>query len=105
MYQNLRQAGANSTEQTQLPTGLQVGLGMRAGRDGAQLQPGQPAADQQPLDVAIKGNGFFQIQMPDGTTGYTRDGSFQVDAQRASSSPTTATRCSPASRSRPTRRA
>jgi flagellar basal-body rod protein FlgG len=48
MYQNMRQAGAASSDQTELPTGLQVGLGTRGGRDGAQLQPGQPAAERQP---------------------------------------------------------
>ena len=82
MYQNLRQAGANSSEQTQLPTGLQVGPG-RARRwpPSRNFTQGNLQQTSNPLDVAIKGNGFFQIQMPDGTTGYTRDGSFQVDAQ------------------------
>ena len=82
MYQNLRQAGANSTEQTQLPTGLQVGLGTRAWRPSRNFSQGnlqQTSNHARPRD---QGNGFFQVQMPDGTTGYTRDGSFQVDAQR-----------------------
>ena len=83
MYQNLRQAGANSSEQTTLPTGLQVGLGTRAGRDRrATSARATCSRARTPLDVAIRGNGFFQIQMPDGTTGYTRDGSFQVNAHR-----------------------
>ncbi len=81
MYQNLRQAGANSSEQTHAADRPAGRPRHARGRDRAQLHPGQPAADQQPLDVAIHGNGFFQIQLPDGTTGYTRDGSFQVDAQ------------------------
>lgn len=81
MYQNLRQAGANSSEQTQLPTGLQVGLGTRAAATTRQFSQGNLQQSTNPLDLAIKGNGFFQIQMPDGTTGYTRDGAFQVDAQ------------------------
>jgi flagellar basal-body rod protein FlgG len=67
MYQNLRQSGSSSSEQTQLPTGLQVGLGSL-----------QQTSNN--LDVAIRGGGFFQVAMPDGTVGYTRDGSFQVDA-------------------------
>jgi flagellar basal-body rod protein FlgG len=81
IYQNLRQAGANSSEQTQLPTGLQVGLGARPVATSRIFAQGNLQQSSNPLDVAIKGNGFFQIQLPDGTTGYTRDGSFQVDAQ------------------------
>ena len=80
MYQNLRQAGANSSEQTQLPTGLQVGLGVRPVATSRIFSQGNLQQTSNNLDVAIKGNGFFQIQMPDGTTAYTRDGSFQVDA-------------------------
>jgi flagellar basal-body rod protein FlgG len=80
MYQNLRQTGSNSSEQTQLPTGLQVGLGVRPVATSRQFQQGTLQQTTNYLDVAIKGNGFFQIAMPDGTTGYTRDGSFQLDA-------------------------
>lgn len=81
MYQNLRQAGANSTEQTTLPTGLQVGLGTRAVANVRSFTQGNLQQSGNTLDVAVQGNGFFEVQMPDGTTGYTRDGSFQVDAQ------------------------
>ena len=81
MYQNLRQAGANSTEQTTLPTGLQVGLGTRAVANSRSFTQGNLQQSGNTLDVAIQGNGFLQVQMPDGTTGYTRDGSLQVDAQ------------------------
>ncbi|MFO1216915.1 MAG: flagellar basal-body rod protein FlgG [Burkholderiaceae bacterium] len=81
IYQNLRQAGANSSEQTQLPTGLQVGLGVRAVAMSRNFTQGNLQQTGNNLDVAIKGNGFFQIQMPDGSVAYTRDGSFQVDAQ------------------------
>ncbi len=81
MYQNLRQAGANSSEQTQLPTGLQVGLGTRAAATARNFSQGNLQQSSNPLDVAVRGNGFFEVQMPDGTTGYTRDGSFQVSAQ------------------------
>jgi flagellar basal-body rod protein FlgG len=80
MYQTLRQSGAASSEQSQLPTGLQVGLGVRTVATTRQFSQGNLQQSGNSLDVAIKGNGFFQIQMPDGTTGYTRDGSFQVSA-------------------------
>jgi flagellar basal-body rod protein FlgG len=81
MYQNLRQAGASTTEQTTLPTGLQVGLGTRAVATTRIFSQGNLLQSANPLDVAIRGSGFFEVQMPDGTTGYTRDGSFQVNAQ------------------------
>jgi len=81
MYQNLRQAGAASSEQTQLPTGLQVGLGTRAVATARNFSQGNLQQSSNPLDVAVRGNGFFAVQMPDGTIGYTRDGAFQVSAQ------------------------
>jgi flagellar basal-body rod protein FlgG len=80
MYQNLRQAGAASSDQSQLPTGLQVGLGVRAAASTRNFSQGALQQTTSPLDVAIKGHGFLQIQLPDGSTGYTRDGSLQVDA-------------------------
>ncbi|QPF73150.1 flagellar basal-body rod protein FlgG [Roseateles sp. DAIF2] len=80
IYQNLRQTGANTTEQTQLPTGLQVGLGVRPVATSRIFSQGNLQQTSNNLDLAIKGNGFFQIQMPDGTTAYTRDGGFQLDA-------------------------
>ncbi len=80
IYQNLRQTGANTTEQTQLPTGLQIGLGVRAVATTRIFSQGNLQQTTNNLDLAIKGNGFFQIQQPDGTTAYTRDGSFQLDA-------------------------
>ncbi len=81
MYQNLRQAGANSTEQTTLPTGLQAGLGVRAVATSRSFTQGNLQQSGNNLDVAVRGNGFFEIQMPDGTAGYTRDGSFQISSQ------------------------
>jgi flagellar basal-body rod protein FlgG len=81
MYQNLRAAGAPSTEQTALPAGLQVGLGARAVATSRTFSQGSLQQSSNPLDVAVLGNGFFEVQMPDGTTGYTRDGAFQVNAQ------------------------
>ncbi|MEX8519141.1 MAG: flagellar basal-body rod protein FlgG [Leptothrix sp. (in: b-proteobacteria)] len=80
MYQTLRQSGAASSEQTQLPTGLQVGLGVKTVATSRQFSQGTLQQSGNPLDVAIKGNGFFQIQMPDGTAAYSRDGSFQVSS-------------------------
>lgn len=80
IYQNLRQTGAATSGQTQLPTGLQVGLGVRAVATSRNFSQGNLQQTSNNLDVAIKGQGFFQIQMPDGTTSYTRDGTFQRDA-------------------------
>ena len=79
IYQNLRQAGAASSDQTQLPTGLQVGLGVRPVASSRTFSQGNLQQTSNNLDLAIKGQGFLQIQQPDGTTAYTRDGSFQTD--------------------------
>jgi flagellar basal-body rod protein FlgG len=81
MYQNLRQVGTNTAEQSQLPTGLQLGLGVRTVATSRSFAQGSLQQSGNNLDVAINGNGFFQVNMPDGTLGYTRDGSFQVDSQ------------------------
>ncbi len=81
MYQNLRQVGSSSSEQSQLPTGLHLGLGVRTVATSRSFSQGSLQQTSNNLDVAIQGNGFFQITMPDGTTNYTRDGSFQVDNQ------------------------
>ena len=81
MYQNLRQTGSSSSEQSQLPTGLQVGLGVRTVATSRSFSQGALQQSGNKLDVAVQGNGFFQVTMPDGTTNYTRDGSFQVDSQ------------------------
>lgn len=80
VYQNLRQAGANSSDQTTLPTSLQVGLGVHAVANPRNFSQGNLQQTSSSFDVGIAGNGFFQIQMPDGTTNYTRDGSFEVNA-------------------------
>jgi flagellar basal-body rod protein FlgG len=69
-----------TTEQTVLPTGLQIGLGVRPVATARIYTQGNLQQTSNNLDLAIKGDGFFQIQMPDGTTAYTRDGSFQLDA-------------------------
>ena len=80
MYQNLRQSGAATSEQSQLPTGLQIGLGVRAAATTRNFSQGTLAQTSGQFDVAIEGAGFFQVQMPDGTTGYTRDGAFQLNS-------------------------
>jgi flagellar basal-body rod protein FlgG len=81
LYQTIRQPGAQSSQQTQLPSGFQLGVGSRTVATERIHQQGSLQQTQNPLDVAINGRGFFQIQMPDGSTAYTRDGSFQVDSQ------------------------
>ena len=81
IYQNLRQVGAQTSEENQLPTGLHLGLGVRTVATSRNFTQGSLQETKNSLDVAINGNGFFEVTMPDGTIGYTRDGSFQVDAQ------------------------
>jgi flagellar basal-body rod protein FlgG len=80
LYQNVRQAGANSSQQTQLPTGLQIGTGVRPVATPRMFTQGNLQQTGNQFDMAINGQGFFQIQLPDGTTAYTRDGSFHTDA-------------------------
>jgi flagellar basal-body rod protein FlgG len=80
MYQNLRQTGAPAGDGSQLPTGLQLGLGVRAVATTRSFAQGALTQTGNPYDLAIKGQGFFQVQMSDGSTAYTRDGAFQVDA-------------------------
>ncbi len=81
LYQTLRQPGAQSSQQTTIPTGLQIGTGVRAVATGRIFAQGNLNQTNNSMDVAINGQGFFQVLMPDGATAYTRDGAFQVDAQ------------------------
>jgi flagellar basal-body rod protein FlgG len=81
LYQTLRQPGAQSSQQTQLPSGLQVGTGVKPVATERVFTQGNLQQTGNAKDVAIQGSGFFQVLMPDGTTAYTRDGSFQTDAQ------------------------
>ncbi len=81
LYQTLRQPGAQSSQQTQIPSGLQIGTGARPVSTARIFTQGNIQKTDSPLDIAVQGNGFFQILLPDGTTGYTRDGSFQKDNQ------------------------
>lgn len=80
LYQNLRQPGAQSTQQTQIPSGLMLGVGVRAVATEHIHTQGSLQRTDNPLDMAINGQGFFQIQMPDGTLAYTRDGALQRDS-------------------------
>ena len=80
LYQTLRQPGAQSSQQTQLPTGLTVGTGVKPVASEKIFTQGNLQQTGNQLDVAINGGGFFQVQLPDGTTAYTRDGSFHLDA-------------------------
>ncbi len=81
LYQTLRQPGAQSSQQTQLPSGLQIGTGVRPVAAERIFTQGNLQQTGNSLDVAIQGAGFFQVLMPDGTIAYTRDGSFQENAQ------------------------
>jgi len=81
IYQNLRQAGSQSSQQTQVPAGLQLGTGVRPVSTARIFNQGNLQKTENALDLGIQGNGFFQVLLPDGTTAYTRDGSFQKDNQ------------------------
>lgn len=80
LYQNFRRAGAVTSVTTQTPTDLSIGYGARAVATVRDFGPGDLMITGNALDLAISGNGFFQIQMPDGTISYTRDGSFKLSA-------------------------
>lgn len=81
LYQNMRQVGAQSSQQNTLPTGLQLGTGVRTVATSRNYSQGNLTQTSNPFDLAVDGQGFFQVQMPDGTVGYTRDGGFRVDSQ------------------------
>ena len=81
MYQNERQVGGQSTQNTQLPTGLMLGTGVSLVATEKVFTQGNISQTGNPLDMAIQGRGFFQVQMPDGTLAYSRDGTFQLDSQ------------------------
>lgn len=81
LYQQTRLPGGAATQQNQLPSGLTLGTGVRVVSTEKFFQQGNMLNTGQALDVAINGRGFFEILMPDGSSAYTRDGSFQVDSQ------------------------
>lgn len=81
MYQNQTMPGAAATASTTVSSGLQIGLGVRPGSAEIIQTQGDLTTTGNPLDVAIKGSGFFQVLLPNGQTGYTRAGSFHLDSQ------------------------
>lgn len=81
LYQTIRQPGAQSTQQTQISSGLQIGTGVRPVATERIFSQGALQQTGGSLDIAIQGDGFLQIAMPDGTTAYTRDGALQLDNQ------------------------
>jgi flagellar basal-body rod protein FlgG len=83
LYQTLRQPGAQSSQTTQVPSGLQIGAGTRAVATERVHTQGNLTQTGNSLDVAIQGQGFFQVLMPDGTAAYTRAGAFQTDSAGA----------------------
>ncbi len=81
LYQNLVMPGAAATQQTTISAGLQIGLGARSAASEMIQSQGDLSSTGNPLDLAIQGNGFFQIQMPNGDLAYTRSGTFHLDQQ------------------------
>ena len=81
LYQTMRQPGAQTTQQTQVSSGLQIGTGVRPVATERIFTQGSPQQTGGSLDLAIQGNGFLQIALPDGTSAYTRDGALQLDNQ------------------------
>jgi flagellar basal-body rod protein FlgG len=81
MYQNIRQVGSQTTQNTQLSTGLTLGTGVRIVATEKDYTQGSVNQTNAPLDISINGRGFLQITLPDGTLAYTRDGTFTLDNQ------------------------
>jgi len=80
LYQNVRQVGAQSSQNTELPTGLQIGTGVRTVATEKSHTQGTIQQTGQSLDMSVSGRGFFQVLRPDGEISYTRDGSFKLDS-------------------------
>ncbi len=80
LYQVRAQPGAQSSQSSQVPSGLQLGTGVRVVGTTKQFTEGNIQVTSKPLDMAIDGKGFFQILMPDGSTSYTRNGEFQLNS-------------------------
>jgi flagellar basal-body rod protein FlgG len=81
IYQNVRQVGASTSQDTQAPTGMSLGTGVRVVATEKQYTQGSLNNTGNSLDLAVQGRGFFQILLPDGTLAYTRDGTFQLNSQ------------------------
>ncbi len=79
LYQAQKMPGAQNGDNTQLPTGLQLGTGVRVTATQRQFTEGSLEVTNQPLDMAINGRGFFRLLMPDGEVSYTRNGQLQLD--------------------------
>jgi flagellar basal-body rod protein FlgG len=80
LYQNVVQSGGMTSQQTEAPTGLNLGTGVRVVATDRQFSQGNIVTTGNQYDVAINGHGFFEILLPDGAQAYTRDGTFQVNA-------------------------
>ena len=80
LYQIRRQPGGQSSQDSQLPSGLQLGTGVRIVGTQKNFTAGSLQTTDQPLDLAVNGRGFFQVLQPDGTVSYTRDGTFHLDS-------------------------
>ncbi len=81
LYQNYRAAGVASALGTQVPVGLSIGYGTRPAATVREFSTGDLTVTSNPLDIAIEGDGFFQVRLPDGGTGYTRDGALKLSAE------------------------
>ncbi len=80
IYQSLKSAGAESADGNEIPTGIQLGLGVKTAAVQKLFRQGDFVSTENPLDMVIEGDGFYQITMPDGDIGYTRAGSFKIDS-------------------------
>jgi flagellar basal-body rod protein FlgG len=80
LYQNVRQPGAQSSQNTQMPSGLMLGTGVRTVATEKLFTQGNVVDTGNSLDMALNGRGFFQVLLPDGSIAYSRDGSFQLDS-------------------------
>ena len=81
LYDKIRASGAKTSDQTTAPIGIEVGQGVKVAGTHRDFSLGEFRQTSNALDLAIEGNGFFQVQLPNGETAYTRDGSFKLDSQ------------------------
>jgi flagellar basal-body rod protein FlgG len=82
LYETLRRAGSATSDQgTMVPSGIQIGSGVKTASTARVMSQGPLTPTEKQYDVAIRGEGLYQISLPDGRTGYSRDGSFEIDAQ------------------------
>lgn len=81
LYETIKPAGTETQAGTTIPEGIQIGHGVRPSAIAKLFSPGNMVATGNPTDIVIEGDGFFQVQLPDGTIAYTRDGSFKINAE------------------------